>query len=177
MFAAFGGVPQRGIYDNMKTAVDKVGVGKKRIINARFEAMTGHYLFESEFCNVASGWEKGIVEKNVRDRRTSIWHKAISQRWDGMEALNTWLGEQCWAAWAELNHPDWPTMKVADVLQDEQLRLMPNPKPFDGYVEVLARVSSTSEPLGSQSGRAAWVLIGVRWWPLPPRTHACAGRC
>lgn len=49
-------------------------------------------------------------------------------------------------------------MKVADVLQDEQLRLMPNPKPFDGYVEVLARVSSTSEPLGSQSGRAAWVL-------------------
>jgi hypothetical protein len=35
-------------------------------------------------------------------------------------------------------------MKVADVLQDEQLRLMPNPKPFDGYVELLARVSSTS---------------------------------
>jgi transposase len=29
-FAAFGGVPQRGIYDNMKTAVDKVGAGKKR---------------------------------------------------------------------------------------------------------------------------------------------------
>jgi hypothetical protein len=27
--------------------------------------MTGHYLFEPEFCNVASGWEKGIVEKNV----------------------------------------------------------------------------------------------------------------
>jgi transposase len=24
-FAAFGGVPRRGIYDNMKTAVDKVG--------------------------------------------------------------------------------------------------------------------------------------------------------
>lgn len=30
------------------------------------------------------------------------------------------------------------------MLQDEQLRLMPNPKPFDGYVEVLARVSSTA---------------------------------
>ena len=45
-FAAFGGVPQRGIYDNMKTAVDKVGAGKKRVITARFEAMTGHYLFE-----------------------------------------------------------------------------------------------------------------------------------
>nr|WP_254226666.1 DDE-type integrase/transposase/recombinase [Burkholderia glumae] len=29
-FAAFGGVPRRGIYDNMKTAVDKVGRGKAR---------------------------------------------------------------------------------------------------------------------------------------------------
>jgi len=143
-FAAFGGVPQRGIYDNMKTAVDKVGLGKKRVINARFEAMTGHYLFEPEFCNVASGWEKGIVEKNVRDRRTSIWHKAVKLRWDSMETLNAWLGEQCRSAWSELNHPEWPALKVADVLQDEQTRLMPNPKPFDGYVEVPARVSSTA---------------------------------
>ncbi|RYF55605.1 MAG: IS21 family transposase, partial [Comamonadaceae bacterium] len=143
-FGAFGGVPQRGIYDNMKTAVDKVGLGKRRVINARFEAMTGHYLFEPEFCNVASGWEKGIVEKNVRDRRSSIWHKAVKLRWDSMEALNAWLAEECRSAWAELNHPEWPALKVADVLQDEQLRLMPNPKPFDGYVEVPARVSSTA---------------------------------
>ena len=35
-------------------------------------------------------------------------------------------------------------MKVADVLQDEQTQLMPVPRPFDGYVELLARVSSTS---------------------------------
>ncbi len=143
-FAAFGGVPQRGIYDNMKTAVDKVGAGKKRAVNARFEAMTGHYLFEPEFCNVASGWEKGIVEKNVRDRRISIWHKATKQRWPNMQALNTWLEGECRAAWAELNHPEWPTLKVADVLQDEQQRLMPTPRPFDGYIEVLARVSSTA---------------------------------
>ena len=143
-FAACGGVPQRGIYDNMKTAVDKVGRGKKRVVNSRFESMTGHYLFEPVFCNVASGWEKGIVEKNVRDRRTSIWHKALKQRWATIDALNDWLAQECRTAWSELNHPEWPTMKVADVLQDEQLRLMPNPKPFDGYVEVLARVSSTS---------------------------------
>ena len=62
-FQAFGGVPRRGIYDNMKTAVDKVHKGKERTVNARFDAMCGHYLFEPDFCNVASGWEKGIVEK------------------------------------------------------------------------------------------------------------------
>jgi len=136
--------PSGNIYDNMKTAVDKVGVGKKRAVNARIEAMTGHDLFEPEFCNVASGWEKGIVEKNVRDRRVSIWHKATAQRWPDMQALNTWLAGECRAAWAELNHPEWPTLKVADVLQDEQQRLMPNPRPFDGYIEVLARVCSTA---------------------------------
>ncbi len=58
-FRVLGGVPLRGIYDNMRTAVDKVGAGKLRDVNARFAAMTNHYLFEPEFCNRASGWEKG----------------------------------------------------------------------------------------------------------------------
>ena len=71
-FAAFGGIPRRGIYDNMKTAVDRVGRGKERTVNARFQAMCGHYLFEPEFCNRAAGWEKGVVEKNVQDRRRQI---------------------------------------------------------------------------------------------------------
>ena len=35
-FRVFGGVPGRGIYDNMKTAVDRVGCGKQRDVNARF---------------------------------------------------------------------------------------------------------------------------------------------
>jgi len=38
-FHALGGVARRGIYDNMKTAVDKVKKGKGRIVNARFSAM------------------------------------------------------------------------------------------------------------------------------------------
>lgn len=56
-FAALGGVPRRGIYDNMKTAVDKVNKGKERIVNARFAVMCAHNLFDADFCNVASGWE------------------------------------------------------------------------------------------------------------------------
>jgi transposase len=142
-FTAFGGVPQRGIYDNMKTAVDQVLSGKKRKVNSRFEAMCGHYLFEPEFCNVASGWEKGIVEKNVRDRRLSIWSRAKDRRWADWAELNDWLAQQSRQAWSELNHPEYPTIKVAEALQDEQVALMPMPRAFDGYVELLARVSST----------------------------------
>lgn len=142
-FAAFGGVPRRGIYDNMKTAVDKVGRGKERAVNARFEAMCSHYLFEPEFCNRAAGWEKGIVEKNVQDRRRQIWHEAALRRWETLEILNEWVAGQCREAW-HMRHPQWPELTVEDVLQDERTRLMPNPRPFDGYIEQTLRVSSTS---------------------------------
>ena len=64
-FAALGGIPRRGIYDNMKTAVDKVGRGKLRTVNARFAAMCAHYLFDPDFCNVASGWWR------YRDKRVT----------------------------------------------------------------------------------------------------------
>lgn len=62
---ALGGVARRGIYDNMRTALDKVGKGKERIVNARFAAMCSHYLIDADFCNVTAGWEKGRVEKDV----------------------------------------------------------------------------------------------------------------
>ena len=42
-FEALGGIPRRGIYDNMKTAVDKVHKGKGRTVNARFAVMCSHY--------------------------------------------------------------------------------------------------------------------------------------
>jgi transposase len=142
-FAAFGGVPRRGIYDNMKTAVDKVGTGKARSVNIRFQAMCSHYLFDPEFCNPASGWEKGVVEKNVQDRRRQVWREAAERRWPDLASLNTWLAERCRQCWDESSHPDWPALKVAEVWQDEQARLMPVPKPFDGYVEHLVRVSAT----------------------------------
>lgn len=41
-FQALGGVTRRGIYDNMRTAVDKVQRGKQRTVNARFAAMCSH---------------------------------------------------------------------------------------------------------------------------------------
>ena len=60
-FRVLGGVSRLGIFDNMRSAVDRVGVGKIRQVNARFAAMASHYLFEPTFCSPASGWEKGQV--------------------------------------------------------------------------------------------------------------------
>jgi transposase len=105
-FRVFEGVPGRGIYDNMKTAVDRVGVGKKRDVNARFLSMTSHYVFEPEFCNPAAGWEKGQVEKNVRDARHRLWQ--VMPAFPDLAALNLWLEERCKALWAENAHGGLP---------------------------------------------------------------------
>jgi transposase len=95
-----GGVPSRGLYDNMKTAVDRIGRGKARVVNARFDAMVSHYLFEVTFCNPESGWEKGQVEKDVQDARRRVWQNAPS--FASLAALNEWLEQRCLTLWHEV---------------------------------------------------------------------------
>lgn len=116
-FRVFEGVPGRGIYDNMKTAVDKVRIGKKRDVNARFTAITSHYVFEPEFCNPAAGWEKGQVEKNVRDARHRMWQ--LMPAFPDLDALNAWLEERCKLLWTETAHGRLPG-SIADVWEAEK---------------------------------------------------------
>jgi transposase len=139
-FVMLGGVPKRGIYDNMKTAVDKVRSGKDRDVNARFNAMVNHYLFEAEFCNPASGWEKGQIEKNVRDARHRIWQPVPA--FGTLIELNEWLEMRCKALWKEIAHGKLPGT-VADVWALEKPHLMSPPPAFDGFVEHTKRVSPT----------------------------------
>ena len=140
-FAVLGGVPKRGIYDNMKTAVDAIGRGKARTVNARFRAMTGHFLFEPDFCNPAAGWEKGQIEKTVQDSRPRIWHEV--PKFADLAALNAWLERRCQAQWHTIRHPDQRERTIAEVWAEERPHLMQMPPPFDGCVEDLKRVSPT----------------------------------
>jgi transposase len=139
-FRVFDGVPQRGIYDNMRTAVDRVGKGKERQINARFLAMTSHYVFEPGFCNPAAGWEKGQVEKNVQDSRHRLWQPMPG--FADLASLNAWLEQRCTELWQEIPHGTLPG-SIADVWAGEQTSLMPVPPAFDGFVELRKRVSPT----------------------------------
>ena len=136
----FGGVPERGIYDNMKTAVDRIERGKERRVNIRFLAMANHYVFEPEFCNPAAGWEKGQVEKNVQDSR----HQVLQGMPDfpDLDALNAWLEQRCVELWHETAHGTLPGT-IADVWAEEKPALMPLPVAFDGFIEQSKRVSPT----------------------------------
>ena len=140
-FAVLGGVPRRGIYDNMKTAVDRIGKGRERQVNLRFQVMVNHYVFDAEFCNAAAGWEKGQIEKNVQDSRHRLWHGAPA--FDTLADLNDWLAARCIALWSELSHPEQKDRTIAEVWAEERPTLMAAPTPFDGFVEHTKRVSPT----------------------------------
>jgi len=64
-FAAFGGVPQRLIIDNLKSAVLQRLAGVAPVFNAKYLDFSRHWGFEISACNVRSGNEKGRVENGV----------------------------------------------------------------------------------------------------------------
>ncbi len=92
-FGFFKGACTRGIYDNMKTAVDAVFVGRERAYNRRFLQMCGHYLVEPVACTPASGWEKGQVENQVGVVRQRFFSPRVRAK--SYEELNAWLMDRC----------------------------------------------------------------------------------
>ena len=87
-----------GIYDNMKTAVETIFVGKDRQYNRRFLQMCSHHLVEPVACTPASGWEKGQVENQVGLVRERFFTPRL--RFESYDELNAWLMDKC-IAWAK----------------------------------------------------------------------------
>lgn len=81
--AALGGIPERGIYDNMKTAVDQVGRGKQRKVNARFRAMPVTSSLKPTFVT------RRPAGRRARSRRTCAMPGIGSGRLN--PGLATWL--------------------------------------------------------------------------------------
>lgn len=74
-FEAFGAVPGRIRYDNLKAAVAKVLMGRDRTENERFVLLRSHFGFDSFFCRpgIEGSHEKGGVEGEVgRFRRRHL---------------------------------------------------------------------------------------------------------
>ena len=139
-FAYFSGVPKRMIYDNLKTVVDAIFVGKDRQFNRRFLTMANHYLFEPVACTPESGWEKGQVENQVGNVRE--WLFTPTPKFSSFDDLNAWLALRCQEL-ANRRHPEQTARTIADCFAEEQPLLLPIKAVFDGYVEKTIRVSST----------------------------------
>lgn len=140
-FAFFKGACTRGIYDNMKTAVDAIFVGKERAYNRRFLQMCGHYLVDPVACTPASGWEKGQVENQVGFVRQRLFSPRVRVR--SYEELNAWLTDRCIALAKAHRHPEERDKTVWEVFEAERPSLVPYAGPFDGFHAIPASVSKT----------------------------------
>ena len=140
-FAFFRGACMRGIYDNMKTAVDTIFVGKDRQYNRRFLQMCSHHLVDPVACTPASGWEKGQVENQVGLIRERFFTPRL--RVKTYDELNAWLTDKCVAYAKAHPHPERPDHTVWEVFEEERPNLVPYRGRFDGFHALPASVSKT----------------------------------
>jgi transposase len=140
-FALFKGTCGRGIYDNMKTAVETVFVGKNRLYNRRFLQMCSHYLVDPVACTPASGWEKGQVENQVGLVRERFFTPRL--RFKSYDELNAWLLDKCIAYAKAHHHPELTGQTIWEVFEAERPKLVPYAGRFDGFHAVPASVSKT----------------------------------
>jgi transposase len=140
-FAFFRGACRRGIYDNMKTAVETVFVGKDRLYNRRFLQMCSHYLVDPVACTPAAGWEKGQVENQVGLVRERFFTPRL--RFKTYDEMNAWLMDQCIAYAKAHRHPELSEQTIWEAFEAERPMLVPYAGRFDGFHAVPASASKT----------------------------------
>ena len=141
-FQFFGGMTNRGIYDNMKTAVDKVFTNKsERKYNPKFLCLMSHYAVDGNAYNPAAGWEKGQVENQVDNVRDWIFKPRVQCK--SLEELNTHLRKECMRICRTRQHPDFKDKTIEEVFSEETPHLRKVERPFNGYREEFRQVSKT----------------------------------
>jgi hypothetical protein len=160
-FAFFKGTCTRGIYDNMKTAVETVFVGKDRHFNRRFLQMCSHYLIEPTACTPAAGWEKGQVENQVGLVRERFFTPRL--RVSSYEELNALLLDRCVAYAKAHKHPEIAERTIWQAFEAERARLVPIANGATGRFD-------GSTPSLPPSPRPAWFVsttTSTRWRRAP----------
>ncbi len=94
-FAYSHGAFQTKVYDNMKVAVRRfVGLTEKEPTVALTE-LSIYYGFKYRFCNIASGNEKGHVERSVEFIRRKVFSGPDCDRFDTLAEANKFLFREC----------------------------------------------------------------------------------
>ena len=140
-FRFFGGSCRRGIYDNMRTAVSAIFVGRQRTFNRRFLQLCSHHLVEPTACNPSAGWEKGQVENQVGLVRERFFAPRL--RVKNYDELNAWLLDQVLRYAKAHRHPEQRDRTIWEMFEAERPSLVPYAGRFDGFHSLPASVSKT----------------------------------
>jgi hypothetical protein len=140
-FAFFRGTCWRGVYDNMRTAVDAVFIGKERQFNRRSPQMCGHYPFEPTACPPAAGQVKGQVENEVSLARERFFTPRL--KFKSFDEMNAWLTDKCVAHARAHPRPEDKSRTIWEAFEAERPFLVEHRGPFDGFHATPASVSKT----------------------------------
>ena len=61
----------------------------------------------------------------MQDSRRRIWLDARNQQYGSFTELNAWLSERCQSLWNSLRHPEFKEFSIAEMLEQEQVEMMP----------------------------------------------------
>jgi len=151
-FSYFGGIPQEGLYDNMKTVIIKrnaYGYGKHKF-NPQFKDFAEkHCGMKLRVCKPYRAQTKGKVERFNHYLRYSF-HNMFKTRLSIMgykmtlENANAEVME--WLDFTANSRIHQTTLKRPfDLLAEEQQQLHPLPKPYKGIHPVKATVESVTQ--------------------------------
>jgi transposase len=140
-FATWPGVPRTLVYDNLRSAVlERAGTAIR--FHPRLLELAGHYHFAPRPCTPARANEKGKVERQIQYLRHAFFAARTFADIDDLNAqFRRWREEVA----HQRPHPDQRDRTVADVLAEEQPRLLPLPAhPFD--TDVMRTVTARKQP-------------------------------
>ena len=122
-FEYFGGVPRRIAYDNLRCAVIQVGKGKQRRLTKRFKELRAWYLFETRFCTIAKGNEKGDVENCCK--RSERTYLSPEPHVDGLDPLASKLFDDCQNDLLRKGPEVHGGKTIGELLEEERPYLLP----------------------------------------------------
>lgn len=140
IFEYIGGVPPILRFDNMSTAVVHILEGPERKLTDGFTRFMLHYRFQAEFCNPASGNEKGNVENKVGYSRRNAFVPIpeITSFEEFNEKLFAWCEED-----GERNHYIHG-IKINELWKEDKAALLALPQyPFEVFRYTNAVVGKT----------------------------------
>jgi hypothetical protein len=126
-FQHFGGVPRRGVYDRLSSAI-KRKVGLRDQLSQRFKELVSHYLFEPCFARPGEGHDKGGVEG--RGKSVRLQHLTPIPRGDGLQDIATCLLAEVDASAVTSRDPQGRSVTERFSEEQPQLRTLPG-GPFD----------------------------------------------
>jgi transposase len=151
-FSYFGGVPAEGLYDNMKTVIIKrnaYGFGKHKFNEQFRDFAQKHCGMSLKVCKPYRAKTKGKVERFNHYLRYSF-HNMFKMRLSMMGYKMTLENANAevmdwWDFTANARIHQTTLRKPFDLLAEEQLQLLPLPKPYHGVHPIKATAKSVTQ--------------------------------